>query len=423
MSTHTFLNRQPIFDSNETIVYYDLFYMDRNLESEFIDDRYATATVLTAVLNNIGVKTVAGDHRVIIKADHTFLLHELIFSIPKELFIIAILEYVELTNTVIERIRELYERGYTLALNDLALTAENIDKYAPILNNISLIKVDTVRTGNALLERFFPALKAYNLKTIATQLETKDSFKFCKTLGFDYFEGYYFAKPVIMNNASLDAQQIGVLHLISLLMGDTNIDTIVIEFEKNYSLTIQLLKFINSGAFHFREKLTSIKHILTLLGRQKLAQWLMLMIYAKSIVSNSSMESPLLLLVKNRTEMMHNLLLAIVPNADTQYQSQAYFVAVLSLSDTLFGVPISMILDELNVDEQVRKALLQKEGMLGEIYALIRDIESVKSAKIVDFIERYSLENDAIEHIVTNAMRQVNELEASLKYDAMANES
>ncbi len=420
MDSNTFLSRQPVFDTNEITVFYDLFYLDHDLQSDFIDDRYATASVLTTVLNKLGVKTVAGDHSVFIKADESFLMHDLIYSIPKAQFIIAILEYVELSESVIKRIEDLSSKGYRIALNDIALTQDNLNKFAPILNNINFIKVDVIRTGEKLLQANYHLLEALNAQTVASKLETREEFELCKSLGFNYFQGYYFAKPIIVNNASLDVQQLSVLRLTSLLMSDVDLDEIVVEFEKNYALTVQLLKFINSGAFHFREKLTSIKHILALLGRQQLSQWLMLMIYAKSIVTSPSMESPLLLMVKNRTELMTKLLLTIVPSADKEYQSEAYFVAVLSLADTLFGVSKETILTELNVDEKVRDALLYRKGTLGELYALLRDIEMINTASVEAFIKKYNLDSDTITHIASESMSNVNELEASLKFDAMA---
>jgi EAL and modified HD-GYP domain-containing signal transduction protein len=283
------------------------------------------------------------------------------------------------------------------------------------------IKVDILRTGSALVKQNLYLLDKISAKKIATKLETAKNFSFSVQNGFDYFQGFYFAKPVILNNATLDVSQLSVLKLTSELMSDeSSIDEIAVEFNQNYALTIQLLKFINSGAFHFREKLTSIKHILTLLGRHKLSQWLMLMIYAKSIVRNSSMESPLLLMVKNRTELMVKLLNLIEKDVSKELENEAYFVAVLSLADTLFSVPEEMILDELNVSQNIKDAILKREGILGEIFALIRDIEQIKTVNIEAFSKKYKLEEDGISKIVSESMSNVNDLEASLRQDAMA---
>jgi len=423
MRSTTFLSRQPILDKEEHTIFYDLFYLDQNLNSDFIDDRYASTSVLSSVLNKFGIKSIVGDHSAFIKADSKFLLHDLIFSIPKEYFIISILEQVEITTPILERIKKLKEEGYRLCLNDIALSVDNINKFQTILEYMDFIKIDVLRTGITLVEKNLHLLDNFTSKKIATKLESAKNFNFAAQNGFDYFQGFYFAKPIILNNATLDVAQLSVLKLTSKLMSDENsIEEIAAEFEQNYALTIQLLKFINSGAFHFREKLTSIKHILTLLGRQKLSQWLMLMIYAKSIVNNPSMESPLLLMVKNRTELMVKLLNLVEKDASKDLESEAYFVAVLSLADTLFSVPEEMILNELNVSQDVKNAILKHVGLLGEIYALIRDIEQIKTINIDAFTEKYNLEADSISKIVSKSMSNVNELEASLKYDAMASD-
>ncbi len=418
MKSSTFLSRQPIFNSDEQTVFYDLFYLDKNLNSDFIDDRYASTAVLSSVLNKFGIKNIVGNYSAFIKADSSFLLHDLIFSIPKQYFIISILEQVDITEAVLKRIKMLKEMGYLMCLNDIALTQDNIEKFKDILPYMEYIKIDVLRTGTTLIEQNFSLLDSISAQKIATKLETARDFSFCVQKGFDYFQGYYFAKPIIMNNATLDVEQLGILKLTSMLMSDeTSIEDIVVEFEHNYALTIQLLKFINSGAFHFREKLSSIKHILTLLGRKKLSQWLMLMIYAKSIGSDTNMKSPLLLMVKNRTELMIKLLYAVKEDASIDLESEAYFVAVLSLSDTLFSVSKTIILSELNVSQEVENAILRKEGLLGEIYSLICDIEQIHTDNIPRFIEKYSLDSDKISEIVYESMSNVNKLEESLRQD------
>ena len=86
------------------------------------------------------------------------------------------------------------------------------------------------------------------------------------------FQGYFFVKPKIFENQKYDPAQAKILKLYTLLIEDTNIDEITSEFEQNHAITVQLLQYINSGAFHFRTKISSIHHILTLVGRAPLAQ-------------------------------------------------------------------------------------------------------------------------------------------------------
>ena len=93
------------------------------------------------------------------------------------------------------------------------------------------------------------------------------------------------------------------MKLYRLLMQDEDIEVIAEEFEKNHGIMIQLLRFINSSIFPFRNRISSIQHLMVLVGRKPLAQWLMLMIYSKS-VSKTNDFAPLTLLIRSRTELM-----------------------------------------------------------------------------------------------------------------------
>jgi len=173
------------------------------------------------------------------------------------------------------------------------------------------------------------------------------------------------------------------------------------------------LQFINSCAFHFRNKISSIHHILTLVGRQPLSRWLMLMIYSKS-VSKSARHSPLMLMVKSRTELMENILKAVKPDVKSNMLGEAYFIGVLSLLDTLFSVRLDQILVEMHVSDEVTGALLQDSGLLGEIFALVRDIEAFDTKAVETFTKKYSLEPKAIENLVLQSMEDVNSFENSM---------
>jgi len=61
-------------------------------------------------------------------------------------------------------------------------------------------------------------------------------------------------------------------------------------------------------------------------------------------------------------------------------------VGVLSLLDTLFGVPLPELLAELNLANSVRIALLGGEGLLGQLLGIIRLYEQNQFAEMVELI-------------------------------------
>jgi len=199
------------------------------------------------------------------------------------------------------------------------------------------------------------------------------------------------------------------------LIEDTNIDEITTEFEQNHAITVQLLQYINSGAFHFRNKISSIHHILTLVGRTPLAQWLILMIYSKS-VSTGTKVSPLMLMVKYRTELMESIIKKVDPDVRSNTLGQAYFVGVLSLIDTVFGVELEKILNDMHVDIAIKEALLNDKGVLGDIYVVVRDIESFHIHGVSKFIEKYKLNKSLIDELALNSMQKVITFEKAFSH-------
>ncbi|MFA6196044.1 MAG: EAL domain-containing protein [Sulfurimonas sp.] len=411
---NVYLARQPILDIQGKQYSYDILYLDSHKQSHIENDLYASASVVSSVLNKFGTSAFVSGHKAFVKIDEKFLMNDLIFVVPNNFFIFSLFDIIEMSEKVIERIEQLKEKGYTLAINDTNLDASKFEKYKPILKELSYFKTNIHSDMGNETKELISKLKANGIKVVATKIEDDTHYEIAKKIGCELFQGYYFAKPKILENAKYDTAMFNVLKLYNLLIQDTNIDEIVSEFEKNHALTIQLLRFINSGAFHFKSKIASIHHVLTLVGRKPLAQWLMLMIYSKS-TSSSVEASPLMLMVKNRTELMENLLKAIKPDVKSNALGEAYFVGVLSLIDAIFGVKLEEILETMNVSDLVRSALLHDEGTLGKIYAVVRDIEAFNVNAIAEFTTKYKLATEDIQRVVMESIENVNNFQREMK--------
>jgi len=411
---HVYLGRQPILDKKGELVAYEILYRDSNKETNITNDRFASASVISSVLNKFGTGAILGHRPAFVKIDEKFLLHDIILSVPKEFFIFALFDSIEMNERVVERIQKIHENGYKVAINDIVINDDNMQKYKEVLNEISFIKINLDNNASLKIDTYISKLQAKNIKIIAAKIENNEDYILAKKLGCDMFQGYFFAKPNIIENAKYESSQMNVLRLYNMLITDTNIDEITKEFENNYEITVQLLRFINSASFSFRNRISSIHHILMLVGRIPLSQWLMLMIYSKS-VSKSRSNSPLMLMVKNRTELMENILKIVNPHVKSNALGEAYFTGVLSLIDTLFGVELEDILEKMNISDDVKGALLHDEGVLGDIYGLIRNIELFNTKAIREFSVMYDIEPEKIGHIVLKSMENVNNFEDAMR--------
>ena len=409
---NVYLTRQSIVDKDLNICAFEILFRDMNNESVLGSNRYTSAAVISNVLNKFGTKKLLEDKRAFVKIDEKFLMNDIIFSVPKEFFIFDLLEHVSMNERVIERMQHLHKDGYVLGLHNTKLTLDIFEKYADVLRYLSFFKIDFERGLDEDTALYIKELKKYNIKVIASKIEDHDSYAIVRELGVECFEGYFFAKPKIIENAKYEATQFNIFKLYNLLMQDTNIDEIAIEFEKNPEITIQLLQFMNSGAFHFRKKISSIHHVITLMGRVTLAKWLMLMIYSKSLSKNKNHE-PLMLMVQSRIELMELILKLVEPNANSSRLGEAYLVGVLSLIDTIFSMALEDVLEGINISDDVKDALLRHENIFGDIYQVIEFIENSNFDGVSAFEKRYSLDAGAIQSVVLQTIENVNKFNHS----------
>ena len=409
-----YLARQPIVSINEKLEAYEILYIDAHKKSDISKNRYASASVINSVLNKFGSKEFASEHKAFLKVDERFLMSDLIKSVPSEVFTLSLFDDIELTDKVLERIEQLHDVDFTLAINDTDLSRENILRYKKIMDKISYFKINIYADMGIEDKDMIVELQDNHIQVVATKIEDQYQYQISKDLECDLYQGYWFSKPQILDTEKFDPSQFNVLKLYNMLLQDTNLDEITSEFEKNHALSIQLIQFINSAHFSFSTNISSIHHILTLVGRKPLSQWLMLMIYSKSVAKNEKV-SPLMLMVQNRTQLMQNLLRILKPSVKSNALGEAYLVGVLSLVGTIFHARLEDVLESIHISDLSKNALLYDEGTLGMLYKVVRDIEEFNVPEIVAFSKKYKIAEEAIQEVILKSIEDVNSFESKLK--------
>lgn len=401
---HVRIGQQPILDADANSVAYALMYREE------AQHNYSSASLISNVLNKFGTTTLLGDKRAFVTIDEKFLLHDLILTIPPEFFIFSLASTISITPRVVERVELLHEKGYLLCIEHIGLSEAVLEVYEPIISKLSFAKIDIRQDSDAGMHEIVSSLKYAGITVVGDNIYDSKQYEKAKELGCDWYQGYYFSELKIVENAKYEASYMQVLKLYKMLMDDVNIDEITKEFEKNYEITVQLLQFINTGAFHFRKKISSVHHILVLVGRIPLGQWLMLMIYSKSVKSGTG-HSPLMLMVKNRTELMEKILKLLHPDARSNMLGEAYFVGVLSLIDRIFFMPLEDVLKHIETSSEVEDALLQGKGVFGEILTLIKELEAFHPESATLFEQKYGLSKGVLNEILLVSMQSVQAFE------------
>jgi EAL and modified HD-GYP domain-containing signal transduction protein len=404
MAHNFYIAKQPIVDLKGQTYGYELLFRtldsSGSLKAIFKDELLATAKVLVNALNHFGMHSLVSDNIAFVNIDQEFLLDPIILSIPKERFVLEILEDTVVNERTIERVRQLKELGYRLALDDVHCNDGFIERFTPIFPYIDILKLDVSLIKDEALKKYLSSFEKYSFKMLAEKVETKEQYEEYKAYGCELFQGYFFAKPSIEQKESIDPAYKKIFQLINLLDNEyTEIKEIVRELETEVELTIQLLRFINSSYIGLRKEIKSVQQVVMMLGKKPLKQWLLLIAFSKSMQSEAMMaKNPMLELAQNRSKIMAGLAKKM---RSSDYDShEASFVGILSLVDALLRVPIDVILDEINVDSDVEKALLERSGELGKLLDLVVAIEKFDMPRTDGILDELHISNVELSDIL-----------------------
>jgi c-di-GMP-related signal transduction protein len=209
----------------------------------------------------------------------------------------------------------------------------------------------------------------------------------CVGLGYQLFQGYYFARPTIITGKRLSHAESAIMRLLGLVLVDADTPEIAQVFRQNPDLSLTLLRLVNSVAVGNRTRITSLSQALVLLGRSQLQRWLQLLMYAISSSADAKFPSPLLVLAATRGRMMEQLA-AIWSGTGGETRERAFLTGILSLVSALLGIPLAEVLKTLPVPEDVRQALVDRSGPLGDMLRLTELVEQTDADAIAAMLEQ-----------------------------------
>ena len=363
-----FLGRQPILDRNQCIVAYELLFRAGNTSGVTVtDDMQATASVIHHAFSEMGVQTVLGTQQGFINVSAEMLMSDLLELLPRTQVVLELLETISVTDAVIERCRELKQQGFTLALDDFVFD----ESYRPLLALVDIVKVDLLLHSQDELRSAVTQLKQWPVRLLAEKVDSAEQAALCHSLGFDLFQGYYFARPLVLSAKRADPSQMALIQLLGLVLSDAEIPQIEQVFKQHPNLTYNLMRLVNSVASGVHRSITSVSQAIMVLGRKQLQRWLQLLLF--TLQSGSTHPNPLLLLAATRGKMME--LLAAKQQRNADFCDEAFMAGILSLIESLIDKPLADIVSELNLGERLAAALLQRDGELGSLLRLVESVE------------------------------------------------
>ena len=262
------LARQPIFDTKLNVIGYELLYRS-NENSTCYDgsdpDLASSEMIMTGL--DTSIKMLTDNRLAFINFTESLLLNEAATILPKSHLVVEILEDISPDKDVISSCKKLKKQGYILSLDDFVYS----DKKGPFLELVNIIKIDFLNRDINSIKSDVKKLSDYrNIRLLAEKVETREVFELAKSLGFVYFQGYFFSKPEIFSKKKLTPLKANQLQLIHHAM-DPMVDykKLASVIKNDTVLSYRVLRLVNSAYYGLQYNVKNIRHALAILGIKK----------------------------------------------------------------------------------------------------------------------------------------------------------
>lgn len=390
--------RQPIFDAKMQVFAYELLYRSIEGVNDDKDGNHKTSEVVFNTLVTLGLDTMLNGCRAFINFTKDTIQDNMPSMFSNEVLVVEILEDIVPDDHFITQCKALKEAGYLLALDDFISSYE----HDLIIDLVDIIKVDFMLTSEKERAEIKEKYKHRNVRFLAEKVETKAEFDEAVDLGYHYFQGFFFSKPVLVSGNDYRVFNDTFIYLLTELnQSEPSYSKLEEIVSRDFSLTYKLLKLVNSAAFYSRNQITSIRHALTLLGFKEMRKWFSLL-----MVREAGAKQPRELTRTSlvRGKMFESLL---INSSYRKLASEGFLIGMLSLADIILDRKMEEIIADLPVEEPIKMALRREPSMFTRYLSVIEAYERGD----FDAISSSDLDESMVSTAYINALDWVNKIE------------
>lgn len=313
-----------------------------------------------------GIQALSGGKPLFLNATHNMLVSGLLRSLPPDLVVIEVLEDVPGSQRLLHALRELREAGFMVALDDWQDDPER----AELIGLADIIKLEIGLYSPKELADLAHAFQAHGIRLLAEKVETAEEHRLCRDLGFSYFQGYFYARPETVAQQRVTPGRLAALRLLSMLQDErASTSKVASLVESDPALSLKVLRFSNSAQISRARRFSTIREAVVVLGTRRIQDIATLTVM--SGVSPKGSDGCRRALIRARACELLADHYGASPRA-------AFLAGMLSAIELMLDVPLSSLLDELPVEQEIRDALLG--GNHSGISSCLKDARAFEQA-------------------------------------------
>ncbi len=407
---HIFVARKAIFDRDSRVDAYELLYRAHAGCDKFTgnDEDGTTLDVIAGSLLTIGLSNIAAGKKAFINFGRNLLVEGLVSILPKDKVVIEVLETTEPDSEVVKCCRKLRDLGYTIALDDFV----GGPQFEPLVATAKIIKVDMRLTSRAEQERLVATYQPRGIAMLAEKVETREELEWAANLGYDYFQGYFFARPDVLSQKEIQPVVVTCLQVLRLLQ-NLEIDFKALEklIRKDVALTYKLFRYVNSALLSRGGDIQSIRSALVRLGEDGIRRWATIATFPR--IANQKPEE-LVACALVRARFSENLARL---GGDPRYPS-AYLIGLFSVLDALLDQPLQEALSEVGLAPVINEVLLgapAADERLASIHKLLSLYEAGEWEKVRQSARSLGLTDSVVTGAYVDGTEWANEILSQLR--------
>ncbi|MFI5386614.1 MAG: EAL and HDOD domain-containing protein [Fimbriimonadales bacterium] len=341
-----FMARQPIYDRSMKLFGYELLYRRSSTSLMSGMDAQLELSALSNILVEVGLDRLSRNHRAFVNVPTSLLGSDALRLLPNKRVVLEILEDTPWTEEVERNLRDLKKLGYCLALDDYTFAPE----HEPFLNHVDIVKVDVLGVHPDRLRANMTRIRRAGQAYLAEKVETHTTVEFCRVLGFDYFQGYFIAKPKTIRGTGIPANHALSIALLGKLNDpDVSLDELEKLLAANVVICHKVLRLVNSVAMGLARKVDSMRQAMIYLGTSKI-RTLATLAVTTSIPGKPPELYALAMIRANYCE-------ALARSAGLPDPEKHFLVGLLSVLEALTDVAIKDLVAELPIAPEISAAL------------------------------------------------------------------
>lgn len=384
----------PLFDENMAVRAYsiftqrDNFFLDPMMQGTMQNDG-AAAIFGLEMIEKMGIETISEDSEIFVSVTNISIFTDVTeqCNAPHDRIVFLIDNTIPPVEVYINRLRELKDMGYKLAIRKLAVADfENYDQVFRLMDYVLLnnrkIAIDKAKI---YFGKLYP-----NVRLVAGNISDMETFeKLKESGGYHLYEGDFYRVPVTKGNTEITPLKVNYIALMNSVNNE-NFDLAEVAdiIGRDPALTISLLQMVNRMTVN--SGITTIRHAAAMLGQRELRKWINTAVVKEMYADKPNEITRLSLLRAKFAEYLAGYF-----NMAAR-QEELFLMGLVSVLDVVLETSMEEALDKVKVTDSVSSALTRGEGPLASVMELIRQYENANWQEVTRLLLLANVEVSAV---------------------------